>query len=79
MPALYTLCRVPDIGLFYSKRWNNTRRFMPGDNEPAGFIMTTILGIVGAFVAVPRECLPALYGDIDMREARLPCGLELRC
>jgi uncharacterized membrane protein YeaQ/YmgE (transglycosylase-associated protein family) len=24
---------------------------MPGDNEPAGFIMTTILGIVGAFVA----------------------------
>lgn len=24
---------------------------MPGPNEPAGFIMTTILGIVGAFVA----------------------------
>jgi uncharacterized membrane protein YeaQ/YmgE (transglycosylase-associated protein family) len=24
---------------------------MPGDNEPKGFIMTTILGIVGAFVA----------------------------
>jgi uncharacterized membrane protein YeaQ/YmgE (transglycosylase-associated protein family) len=24
---------------------------MPGDNEPQGFIMTTILGIVGAFVA----------------------------
>jgi uncharacterized membrane protein YeaQ/YmgE (transglycosylase-associated protein family) len=24
---------------------------MPGDNEPAGFILTTILGIVGAFVA----------------------------
>ena len=23
----------------------------PGPNEPAGFIMTTILGIVGAFVA----------------------------
>ncbi|PSC06330.1 GlsB/YeaQ/YmgE family stress response membrane protein [Alsobacter soli] len=23
----------------------------PGDNEPAGFIMTAILGIVGAFVA----------------------------
>ena len=23
----------------------------PGDNEPAGFILTTILGIVGAFVA----------------------------
>jgi uncharacterized membrane protein YeaQ/YmgE (transglycosylase-associated protein family) len=24
---------------------------MPGDNEPAGFILTTILGIVGAVVA----------------------------
>ena len=23
----------------------------PGNNEPSGFIMTTILGIVGAFVA----------------------------
>jgi uncharacterized membrane protein YeaQ/YmgE (transglycosylase-associated protein family) len=24
---------------------------MPGPNEPSGFIMTTILGIIGAFVA----------------------------
>ena len=24
---------------------------MPGDNEPTGFILTTIFGIVGAFVA----------------------------
>lgn len=24
---------------------------MPGSNEPSGFIMTTVLGIVGAFVA----------------------------
>lgn len=24
---------------------------MPGDNEPKGFILTTILGIVGAFLA----------------------------
>lgn len=24
---------------------------MPGDNEPAGFVLTTILGIVGAIVA----------------------------
>ena len=24
---------------------------MPGSNEPSGFILTTILGIVGAFVA----------------------------
>jgi uncharacterized membrane protein YeaQ/YmgE (transglycosylase-associated protein family) len=24
---------------------------MPGDKEPSGFVLTTILGIVGAFVA----------------------------
>ena len=24
---------------------------MPGENEPSGFILTTILGIVGAFLA----------------------------
>jgi uncharacterized membrane protein YeaQ/YmgE (transglycosylase-associated protein family) len=24
---------------------------MPGDNEPSGFILTTILGIIGALVA----------------------------
>jgi uncharacterized membrane protein YeaQ/YmgE (transglycosylase-associated protein family) len=24
---------------------------MPGDNEPTGFILTAVLGIVGAFVA----------------------------
>jgi uncharacterized membrane protein YeaQ/YmgE (transglycosylase-associated protein family) len=24
---------------------------MPGDNEPSGFILTTTLGVVGAFVA----------------------------
>jgi len=27
---------------------------MPGSNEPSGFILTTILGIVGAFVATYR-------------------------
>ena len=29
---------------------------MPGKNEPSGFILTTILGIVGAFLAtaLPR-------------------------
>ena len=25
--------------------------FMPGKNEPSGFILTTLLGVVGAFVA----------------------------
>ena len=24
---------------------------MPGDNEPSGFVLTAVLGIVGAFVA----------------------------
>ena len=24
---------------------------MPGDNEPSGFVMTTVLGVVGAFDA----------------------------
>ena len=28
-----------------------TKLITPGDNEPSGFILTTILGIVGAFVA----------------------------
>ena len=27
------------------------RFIMPGDNEPSGFIMTTILGIAGSFLA----------------------------
>ena len=30
---------------------NVAKFIMPGDNEPSGFILTTILGIVGAFVA----------------------------
>jgi len=24
---------------------------LPGDNEPSGFVLTTLLGVVGAFVA----------------------------
>jgi uncharacterized membrane protein YeaQ/YmgE (transglycosylase-associated protein family) len=27
------------------------RLITPGDNEPSGFVLTTIIGIVGAFVA----------------------------
>ena len=27
------------------------RFITPGDNEPSGFVLTTILGIIGAFVA----------------------------
>lgn len=35
---------------------------MPGDNEPSGFIMTTILGIVGAFAATFLGQLLGWYG-----------------
>ena len=34
----------------------------PGENEPSGFIMTTLLGIVGAFVA---NFLFGLFGWAD--------------
>lgn len=35
---------------------------MPGDNEPSGFILTTILGIVGAFVATYLGQAMGWYG-----------------
>lgn len=35
---------------------------MPGNNEPSGFILTTILGIVGAFVASYLGQALGLYG-----------------
>ncbi|PZQ96840.1 MAG: GlsB/YeaQ/YmgE family stress response membrane protein [Cereibacter sphaeroides] len=35
---------------------------MPGDNEPSGFIMTTLLGVVGAFVATWLGQAMGLYG-----------------
>jgi uncharacterized membrane protein YeaQ/YmgE (transglycosylase-associated protein family) len=34
----------------------------PGNNEPSGFILTTILGIVGAFVASYLGQALGLYG-----------------
>jgi uncharacterized membrane protein YeaQ/YmgE (transglycosylase-associated protein family) len=33
----------------------------PGDNEPSGFIVTTLLGIAGAFVATYLGQLMGLY------------------
>lgn len=39
---------------------------MPGPNEPSGFIMTTILGIVGAVVA--NYLGQALAGTAPARE-----------
>jgi uncharacterized membrane protein YeaQ/YmgE (transglycosylase-associated protein family) len=38
---------------------------MPGDNEPSGFVMTTILGIVGAFVASFLGRALGWYGPDD--------------
>jgi len=35
---------------------------MPGENEPTGFILTTILGIVGAFVATYMGQALGWYG-----------------
>ena len=35
---------------------------MPGPNEPSGFILTTILGIVGAFVASYLGQAHGFYG-----------------
>ena len=35
---------------------------MPGKNEPSGFILTTILGIVGAFVASYLGQVLGFYG-----------------
>ena len=39
-----------------------TKFIMPGENEPSGFILTTILGIVGAFVASYLGQALGLYG-----------------
>lgn len=38
---------------------------MPGSNEPSGFIMTTILGIVGAFLATFIGQAVGWYGPND--------------
>jgi uncharacterized membrane protein YeaQ/YmgE (transglycosylase-associated protein family) len=38
---------------------------MPGKNEPSGFILTTILGIVGAFLATYLGQAIGWYGPND--------------
>ena len=38
---------------------------MPGNNEPSGFILTTILGIVGAFLATYLGQALGWYGPND--------------
>ena len=49
----------------------------PGDNEPSGFILTTLLGVVGAFVA--SGTLAALAGVLlasKLRIGQASVGLE---
>lgn len=36
---------------------------MPGDNEPSGFVTTTILGVIGAFVATYLGQALGWYGS----------------
>ncbi len=36
---------------------------MPGDNEPSGFVMTTVLGVIGAFVATYLGQALGWYGE----------------
>jgi uncharacterized membrane protein YeaQ/YmgE (transglycosylase-associated protein family) len=38
---------------------------MPGPNDPSGFVMTTILGIVGSFVATYLGQAIGWYGPND--------------
>lgn len=38
---------------------------MPGNNEPSGFILTTILGVVGAFLATYLGQALGWYGPND--------------
>ena len=42
-----------------------SRFIMPGNNEPSGFILTTLLGIVGAFVASCLGQTPGLDGPSE--------------
>ena len=38
---------------------------LPGDNEPSGFVLTTLLGVVGAFVATYLGQSLGWYGPSD--------------
>jgi uncharacterized membrane protein YeaQ/YmgE (transglycosylase-associated protein family) len=41
---------------------------MPGKNEPSGFILTTLLGIVGAFVATYLARPSGGIGQMKVRD-----------
>ena len=45
---------------------------MPGSNEPSGFVLTTILGIVGAFVASFLGQALGWYRPVRVRGLSVP-------
>ena len=45
---------------------------MPGNNEPSGFILTTILGIVGAFLATYLGQALGWYGRMMVPASSVP-------
>src|SRR5437868_4325172 len=51
---------------------------MPGDNEPSGFILTTVLGIVGAFVATYLGQALGWYRPGEGRPPRRDCRRDHR-
>jgi len=50
----------------------------PGENEPQGFILTTLLGIVGAFVASyvgrPSACTAPISGPGSLERLSARCS-----
>ena len=52
---------------------------MPGPNEPSGFILTTILGIVGAFVASYLGQALGWYGPVKVRASLEQSSERLLC
>jgi uncharacterized membrane protein YeaQ/YmgE (transglycosylase-associated protein family) len=56
MGIIYTIVIGFIVGLL-------ARFIAPFKNEPSGFIMTTILGIVGAFVAYFLGSMLGIYGE----------------
>jgi uncharacterized membrane protein YeaQ/YmgE (transglycosylase-associated protein family) len=52
------------------------RAIAPGDNKPSGFILTTVLGIVGAFVATWLGQWIGWYGPDDRVTSIVLCHEE---
>ena len=50
----------------------------PGENEPKGFILTTVLGIIGAFVATYLGQAIGWYGP-DQKSRSHRCHRGVQC